>query len=204
MVDFFRDSCHWGPPTCIPSCRQSTSSSATWVLISPWGGSIGRTSDKSSHLSGDGCCRPPSLYHPAAAGLPVVSFRSLGQKSHSSLLCPLTVGTHVRISEGPQVLFLRLKVKDKAASCLLFGVEWHLTQSISMFLIEEISRRIFYLFFLCFYILIVNEGFKSGLTSTCPPALTVLTRGASLECGFHCLRSSDVLCDITYPRPDSC
>lgn len=64
-------------------------------------------------------------------------------------------------------------LKDEAPLPLLLGLEWRAPQSTSTVLIEEISRKIpFSPFFRCFCVLVVNEGFKSHLTSACPPAST--------------------------------
>lgn len=50
------------------------------------------------------------LSHPAAADLPIMSFIALSQESLTSLLCLLTVGTHLNI--------------DEPAQPFLLGVEW--------------------------------------------------------------------------------
>lgn len=64
-------------------------------------------------------------------------------------------------------------LQDEAPLPLLLGLEWRVPQSTSTVLTEEISRKIpFSPFFRCVCALIVNEGFKSHLTSACPPALT--------------------------------
>ena len=73
---------------------------------------------------------------------------------------------------------LSCNLKDEAPLPLLLGMEWHVPQSTStvhQHLIEEVSRKIpFSPFFRSFCVFIVNEGFKSHLTSACPPAFTFL------------------------------
>ena len=112
--------------------------------------------------------RPPSLRPPSS--WPAHQFRQCGWEPHATVLCPLIVGTHSRVSEAPKPSSCDLKDEPPPLP-LLLGVEWHATHSTSTALIEEISRKILFSpFFQRFCIFIVNEGFKSHLTSVCPPA----------------------------------